>query len=148
MSVNLKIKVCGMREPGNIRELVEYKPDLLGFIFYPGSKRYVGDPDPAVFRAIPPGIKKVGVYVNESTGAIKQMVADLGLDLVQLHGDEPPGNCHDLALSGIPVIKAFGISGSIDNERLRDYSYSCDYFLFDTSSPAFGGTGGRRHGRG
>jgi phosphoribosylanthranilate isomerase len=137
----LKIKVCGMREPGNIRELVSCKPDLMGFIFYPGSKRYVRNPDPAVFRAISPGILKVGVYVNESAGKIKQMVAALGLDLVQLHGDETPDICGDLAESGIPVIKAFRVSDQVDNALLRSYADSCEYFLFDTSGPGFGGTG-------
>lgn len=137
----MKIKVCGMRDPANIREVVKFKPDLLGFIFYPRSKRYLGSPDPAVFREIPYGIRKVGVYVNETVESIKQMVADLGLDMVQLHGNETPDDCRNIARSGISVIKAFGISGSINNERLREYSGSCEYFLFDTGSAAFGGTG-------
>ena len=130
-----------MRDPDNIQELILYQPDYMGFIFYPRSKRYVEDPDPEVFSFVPAGISKVGVYVNETAGKIKQMVADLNLDLVQLHGDETPGDCKDLMDSGIPVMKAFSISESIENELLRDYEDSCEYFLFDTSGPGFGGTG-------
>jgi phosphoribosylanthranilate isomerase len=141
MPGELKIKVCGMRDPGNIRELVRFTPDLMGFIFYPGSKRFVDHPDPEVFCGIPAGIMTVGVYVNESVETIKQHVTDLGLDLVQLHGDETPDACSDLAGSGIAVIKAFGIGDSIDVGHLQKYSQSCKYFLFDTGSATFGGTG-------
>ena len=137
----LKIKVCGMRDPGNILDLVECMPDFMGFIFYPGSKRFVRDPDPELFRSIPPGIRKVGVYVNESTDTIKRMVAELCLDLVQLHGDEPPDACDDLSGCGIPVMKAFRISASIDHGLLKDYDGSCDYFLLDKGGSGFGGTG-------
>lgn len=130
-----------MREPGNIQDLIVYEPDYIGFIFYPGSKRYVQNPDPEVIRKIPPGIGKVGVYVNETTEKIKRMVADLKLDLVQLHGDETPEDCMNLRDSGIPVMKAFRISNSIDEKKMRDYEDSCEYFLFDTSGSGFGGTG-------
>ena len=130
-----------MRDPVNIQELIIYQPDYMGFIFYPRSKRYVENPGPELFRLIPAGISKVGVYVNETAGKIKQMVADLNLDLVQLHGDETPQDCKDLMDSGIPVMKAFSISDSIDNEVLKDYEDLCEYFLFDTSGPGFGGTG-------
>ncbi len=130
-----------MREPGNIRDLVLLEPDYIGFIFYPGSKRYVQEPDPEVFRKIPHGISKVGVYVDENIEKIKRMVADLNLDLVQLHGDETPEDCMKLKNSGIRVMKAFRISHSIDDEVMSDYEDSCEYFLFDKSGPGFGGTG-------
>ena len=141
MSTDLKIKVCGMRDPDNIKELILYQPDYMGFIFYPPSKRYVEDPGLDLFRLIPAGISKVGVYVNETTGKIKQMVTDLNLDLVQLHGDETPEDCKDLMDSGIHVMKAFRISDSINNEVLKDYEDWCEYFLFDTSGPGYGGIG-------
>jgi len=130
-----------MREPGNIRELIEYEPDFMGFIFYPGSKRFVPEPDPEIFNEIPSGIRKVGVFVNEETETLRQVAANLKLDLVQLHGDETPGECVDLKNSGIPVMKAFRIFDSIDEGMLRDYEDGCDYFLFDTGGQGFGGTG-------
>jgi len=130
-----------MREPGNIQELTVYEPDFMGFIFYPGSKRFVLDPDPVIFGKIPVGIRKVGVFVNETTEKIKQIVTDLKLDLVQLHGDETPGDCMVLKNSGIPVMKAFRISDTIDQEMLKDFDDSCEYFLFDTGGSGFGGTG-------
>jgi phosphoribosylanthranilate isomerase len=141
MPDNLKIKVCGMREPHNIGELIACKPDFMGFIFYPRSKRYLQHPDRELFRKIPPGVEKVGVYVDESTEKIREMAAFLELNLVQLHGDETPGDCSNLMESGIPVMKAFRISGSLDNEMMKDYADSCVFFLFDTSGSGFGGTG-------
>ena len=141
MLAELKIKVCGMKDTGNIRNLVKCDPDLIGFIFFAGSKRYIRDHNPEIFGIIPDGIKKVGVFVNETVEEIKRIIKHLGLDIAQLHGDETPGECNDLRDSGIPVIKAFRISDSIENKILEDYVSFCDYFLFDTHDAGFGGTG-------
>jgi len=61
-----------MNNPGNVKEIAELNPDILGFIFYPGSPRYVGnDPDLVLFNSIPPGIKKTGdVFYNEDNHKI------------------------------------------------------------------------------
>ncbi len=61
----MKIKVCGMLLPENLEQVCALEPDYVGYIFYPGSKRFVGaNPDPALFQFPGPGIRKVGVFVN------------------------------------------------------------------------------------
>ena len=136
----MKIKVCGMRSPANLEEVCALGPDLVGFIFYPGSKRYVGDqPDPALFRVPGPGINKVGVFVNESLESVQKIADSARLELVQLHGDEGPEYCRSLSGQGLRVIKAVDVIR--DAHRLGDYQEHVEFFLFDTPDPGYGGTG-------
>src|SRR5687768_16202251 len=87
------IKVCGMKEPDNIRELVELNPDYVGFIFYQHSKRFVGELHMDALALISPSTKKTGVFVNESMDAMADEVIQYDLDAVQLHGDESAEFC-------------------------------------------------------
>lgn len=136
------IKICGMREPENIREVSELKPDLLGFIFYKGSPRYAGEIlDPAVLSAIPEHIKKTGVFVNSDFQEIILTAGKYSLDIVQLHGNETPDECFRLKEKGISIIKAFNIKECKDFSFCNDYVDSTDYFLFDTFSSKYGGSG-------
>jgi phosphoribosylanthranilate isomerase len=137
-----KIKVCGMRDPGNLIELIKLKPDFVGFIFYPKSKRFVPD-DIAnkIVDIVPKETEKVGVFVNELASEIIRKINLFGLDLVQLHGDESPEYCKDLISIGIKTIKAFGIDNNFDFSTLIEYEDFCDYFLFDTKDSSYGGTG-------
>lgn len=143
------IKVCGMREPDNIRELVELEPNYVGFIFYPQSKRFVGDLDAAVMASISPSIKKAGVFVNESMDAMADEVIQYDLDAVQLHGDESAEFCRSFRKflqnmqteKHVEIIKAFGISDEFDFSTLAGYEDFVDYFLFDTSTSERGGSG-------
>ena len=138
----IRVKVCGMNNPGNVKEIAELNPDIIGFIFYPGSPRYVGnDPDLVLFNSIPPGIKKTGVFYNEDNHKILDLSIRTGLDMIQLHGDESPMACLQLKSSGLPVIKAFNIDRDFDFESLNQYMPGCDYFLFDTKSEKPGGSG-------
>ena len=138
----IRIKVCGMRDTGNLEQVCRLGPDMVGFIFYPGSKRYVGeDPDPRFFDIPGKGIQKAGVFVNEHLETVERIFRSCRLDLVQLHGDEPPGYCSRLAASGIPVIKAMDPAGIIDPATVEPYTGSVRYFLFDTPGKGFGGTG-------
>ena len=93
----IRVKVCGMNNPGNVKEIAELNPDILGFIFYPGSPRYVGnDPDLVLFNSIPPGIKKTGVFYNEDNHKILDLSIRTGLDMIQLHGNESSEACLQL----------------------------------------------------
>jgi len=108
MSGGLKLKICGMRELANIRAVAALLPDYMGFIFFPGSKRFVGK-DFAIPADFPSGVRRVGVFVNEQTEQIAAMVRNHSLDLVQLHGAETPEQCHQLKALSVGVIKAFEI---------------------------------------
>ena len=142
MSLDIKIKVCGMREPENIRQVATLQPDYMGFIFYNGSKRYCeGFITPELLAELPSGIEKVGVFVNEATDNVLATVQQYGLDLVQLHGRETPGQCRDLQEAGIKIIKAFSVDDRFMFENTLLYERCCEYFLFDTRGNNYGGNG-------
>jgi phosphoribosylanthranilate isomerase len=142
MQKTLKIKVCGMRDPMNIDALAALKPNYIGFIFYPPSKRYVRDiTDGQALDFIPKSIKRTGVFVNAASQEITNAMKAYQLSAVQLHGDEPPEFCQSIKQTGVEVLKAFPIDGEFDFESLKRYMDVCDYFLFDTKTHKYGGSG-------
>lgn len=136
----IKIKVCGMRDKDNINLLLEYPVDFMGFIFYKKSKRYIQDLKIKELE-IPSTIKKVGVFVNEHSTNILELAEKHQLDIIQLHGTEKPHDCRTIKNEGYLIIKAFGINSSFDWNVLTDYKDFVDFFLFDTQSSQYGGTG-------
>ncbi len=140
--ISPKIKVCGMRDAENIRELVKLTPDYIGFIFYEKSPRYVGRKIPAeILDAIPENIKKVGVFVNATEREMKNMITQNSLNVVQLHGNESPEMCQIIRMAGVQVIKAFPVDENFDFHSIRRYRENCDFYLFDTKTPQYGGSG-------
>ncbi len=138
----LKIKVCGMRDPENISGVAAALPDFLGFIFYPKSARFVGeDFSLEQLKAIPGSIQKVGVFVNELPEKVMEICWKLNLQVAQLHGGESPEYCQQIKASGLTVFKAFSVYDSFDFAQLSGYTAVCDYFLFDTKGHLPGGTG-------
>jgi phosphoribosylanthranilate isomerase len=134
----VRIKICGITRFEDARVAVSLGVDALGFIFHPPSPRYIS-PQAArrIIRELPPLVTKVGVFVNESAERIAEVVAQSGVDCVQLHGDETPDECECLQL---PVIKAFSIAPGADLSVLDAYSVSA--FLLDTWDGGLrGGTG-------
>jgi phosphoribosylanthranilate isomerase len=138
-----KLKICGMREPGNIAGVVKLQPDYMGFIFYPGSKRYVADLPQAVLKELPKGIKATGVFVDEDLEEVIRLANTYELAALQLHGSESPDYCLQLkqALPGVEVIKAFGVNNEFEFSTLQSYNEVVDYFLFDTQTEGHGGSG-------
>ncbi|HEV7379986.1 MAG TPA: phosphoribosylanthranilate isomerase [Dyadobacter sp.] len=138
----MKIKVCGMRQQGNIEELVALKPNFIGFIFYEKSPRFAGEElNEEYIRTIPNDIKKVGVFVNANPGYILDMVKKYNLQYAQLHGNEMPDMCRSLRQKGVNIIKAFSIDESFNFAMLNNYKSFCDLFLFDTKGDQPGGNG-------
>lgn len=138
----MKIKVCGITRKEDLDALVQLKADYAGFIFYGKSPRFAGNKlDGRTVREIGQQIGKVGVFVNADPQQVLQTVKDYGLDMVQLHGEESIDVCRQLRLS-VPVVKAF-----LMGEKSNGAGYSApfmpvtDYFLFDTASKEYGGTG-------
>lgn len=138
----MKVKVCGMREPENIRQVAALGPDYMGFIFYEGSKRFAeGHITPELLKELPSSIQKVGVFVNASTEVIKETVSKYGLDAVQLHGRETPRQCTEVKELGVEVIKVFSVDDKFSFENALLYESCADYFLFDTRGKEYGGNG-------
>jgi phosphoribosylanthranilate isomerase len=140
--MSLKIKICGMREPENILEVANLKPDLMGFIFYPVSPRYVGGTlNSEILSNLSPGIKKTGVFVNAGLDEIMDTISKYSLDMVQLHGDESPETCRRLYEEGIGIIKAFNLKDSSGYNNYIKYIPFTTCFLFDAFTPEYGGSG-------
>ena len=103
----MKIKVCGMREPENIRQLLQLPVDYVGLIFFPKSKRNINRLLPEIDFG---GKKKVGVFVDPSLDFVLQKKQEFDLQMIQLHGKESPEYCHQIKKeTGLKVIKAFSI---------------------------------------
>lgn len=135
------VKVCGMREPGNIEKVAQLGVDMMGFIFYPKSPRFAFQ---SVDRtAVDKNVCRVGVFVNESTGLISDKIQLFDLDAVQLHGNESRELCEQLheQNSLLKVIKAISVSTAGDIQKYKEYVGAVDYFLFDTKCKTVGGSG-------
>ena len=134
------IKVCGMRDAENIHEVEVLGIDMMGFIFWPKSKRYVS----AKPKYMPTSCKRVGVFVDEDVKTIRQIADDFALDIIQLHGSETPDFVRRLrSVCGgiVATIKAFNIATAEDLEQTKHYEGVVDYFLFDTKAHLPGGSG-------
>lgn len=148
--MKLNWKVCGMSHSQNITEVLTLKPNYMGFIFYQKSARYVGDTFKLPSISFP-DTQKVGVFVNHSIDFIFSQVVRYQLDIIQLHGDETVDFCEAIKspiLRGardipnhVKTIKAFGIGADFEFANLAQYLPHCDYFLFDTQTKAYGGSG-------
>jgi len=137
-----EIKVCGMRQARNIEDLVALRPDYLGFIFYKPSPRYVGEQlMQETIAAIPASVKKVGVFVNAPEREMDEARIRFGLDILQLHGEESPELCFLMKQTGARIMKVFRVDDLFGFAQTRRYEDYCDYFLFDTATKAYGGSG-------
>lgn len=140
--MTLKIKVCGMKYESNINDLSLIEPDYMGFIFYPKSKRFVGvDFDKNDLNKLSSTIQKTAVFVNAHLHEIKEFCGIYGIKTVQLHGNETPEFCASLKADGFTILKAFGVDEGFDFFQLNKYEKSVSYFLFDTKTSDFGGSG-------
>jgi phosphoribosylanthranilate isomerase len=137
----MKIKVCGMRDPENIQNLIrEVKPDWMGLIFYSKSPRYVSEELAEKIQEVE--VPKVGVFVNESIEFVLSKIDEFKLSVLQLHGNESPEYVRELKLkTGKKLWKVISVGETIDWETLRDYVGLVEYFLFDTATVAHGGSG-------
>lgn len=137
----MEIKVCGMRDPENVGKLIrEIRPDWMGLIFYPKSPRFVSDGFAAQLADVE--VKKVGVFVNETTDEILRKVALFGLSTIQLHGKESVELVEELrGKTDVELWKVISVKSEIDWESLRGYLPFVDKFLFDTATVAHGGSG-------
>ncbi len=132
------VKVCGMKDSSNIEELSKLPIDYMGHIFYAKSPRYTSTLENS---NLPKHIKKTGVFVNASLEEIQQKIDQFDLEAVQLHGNEQPELLVQLKSSAVELIKAFGITDDFPWSTLAPYLDLVDYFLFDTKSKEYGGTG-------
>ncbi len=130
-----------MGDAAIMHQLAQLPVDMLGFIFYPRSPRFVvGKIDPSEIALLPENISKVGVFVNEDEAIIETNAKTYNIDTLQLHGSESPQQCEKLKNKGYRIIKAFNLTKQNDYSAYAPY---CEYFLFDTPSEQHGGTGAK-----
>ena len=131
-----------MKYPDNIREVTSLHPDFMGFIFYSNSPRFVGRLDVNTLGALPTAIKKTGVFVNENLENILTAISKYNLDAVQLHGADNKKLCRKIRQEAkTMVIKVFPIMDASNFRVTGDYEEVADYFLFDTKTDLYGGSG-------
>ncbi|MFN6963347.1 MAG: phosphoribosylanthranilate isomerase [Pyrinomonadaceae bacterium] len=136
------VKICGITNLDDALHAIESGADALGFNFYERSPRYI-DPKAAreIVDKLPDGVKLVGVFVNKPPRLVASIAASVGLDAVQLHGEESNDEVQRLRdATGIEVIKAFRISPGFDRGSID--ACGADAVLLDGFSPTeHGGTG-------
>jgi phosphoribosylanthranilate isomerase len=134
--VSVRVKICGVTTAEDARVCAEAGADAIGLNFWPGSKRCVGVERAAeIASALPGQVSKVGVFVGAPREEIEHTVAAVGLDAIQLHGDESPEDCRGFT---VPVIKALRVNdtlGAIDEAVAR---YDVAWVLLDSAA---GGSG-------
>jgi len=136
----VKIKVCGLKNAENIKAVAALSPDYMGFICYGLTPRFIAGLSSDVLDALPDTIYKTGVFVNEDKEKINNLIDQFGFNAVQLHGDESPAFAHSFR-NRVKVFKAFGVDDNFDFEQLAAYTGSVDYFMFDTKTEGYGGSG-------
>ena len=124
-----------MRNAENIRKVEAMGIDLMGFIFWSKSKRYVGERP----SYLPTNCKRVGVFVDEDIEQVKRIADEYELDFIQLHGHESPEYIR--LLDNRKIIKAFNIATTGDFALTEAYEGVANYFLFDTKGKSIGGNG-------
>ncbi len=129
------IKVCGLNNGDNINQLMKLDLDFMGIIFYRKSSRFFNS------ATLPKTEKKyIAVFVNESLDVIKEIINKYKFEYVQLHGNEDEKFCKEIS-SLCNIIKAFRIDDRFDLNEIEKYSKYCKYFLFDTFTESYGGSG-------
>ena len=130
------VKVCGITNAGDARAAVEAGAGALGFNFYPKSPRYLSAIEAAaITAAVPAGILKVGVFVNESPARVAEIVREAGLDVAQLHGDEGA----DSVPPGLRIWKAFRVDDAFGLDQVEQFP--AEAFLLDAPTEMYGGSG-------
>lgn len=134
----VRVKICGITSLEDALMAVEAGADALGFVFHEQSPRHVTPEDAAgIIAGLPPFVQTVGLFVNRPLEFVNETAARCRLDLVQLHGDEPPEFCDAVERR---VIKAFRVKDVTSLDPIKNYRVAAH--LLDAYSPkAYGGTG-------
>lgn len=135
-----RIKICGIREPLHARLAAEAGADAVGLVFYPASPRYVTPEQAArIVAALPPFVMAVGLFVDAGEDEVRRVLEQVPLDLLQFHGDEPPGFC---ASFGVPYVRAVRMAPGTDLVEYAQRFAGARALLLDAHVPGHpGGTG-------
>ena len=137
----VKVKICGITNWTDARRAVEAGADFLGFNFYPRSSRYIAPPSARrIVQRLPQGVASVGVFVNEPEQEMLAIAQEVGLDYVQLHGDETPELVSRMRRS-FRVIKAIRVRDSFRASQLGNFKRASSILLDGFDAHLRGGSG-------
>lgn len=133
----IRVKICGLRTPGDVAAVAAAGAAYAGFNFFPKSPRFV---TPGEARALaleaPDGLCKVALVVDAEDAVLDAIVAEVPLDMLQLHGHESPARVAEIkARYGLPVMKVIGVAEAADLADLLDYQLVSDQILVDAKAP-------------
>lgn len=129
-----RIKLCGLSRPRDIRAANQLKPEFIGFVFAPHSRRYVSPQQARALKVfLSPDIQSVGVFVNEDAARVAELLNSGVIDMAQLHGGESAAYIRQLrTLTGKPIIQAFPIAAPQDAQNAQNSI--ADYILLDSGA--------------
>ncbi len=134
----IRVKICGISEIETALVAAEAGADAIGLVFAPSRRRVSVAQARAISAAMPPFVNKVGVFADEVPSRVEEVVAACGLDVIQLHGDEPPEVCAELRM---PILKAIRVKDASSLEVMGAYHVAA--FLLDTYVAGVAGGSGR-----
>jgi len=131
------VKICGLKTPDAVEAAIDGGADMVGFVFFPPSPRALHIHEAAALCApVPKGITKVGLFVNPEDALLADVLANVPLDLIQLHGKETPARVLDVSTRfAKPVMKALAIATADDVATARAFEPVVDRLLFDAKPP-------------
>ena len=145
-SMSTRVKICGLTNAADALMAVDAGADALGFVFVPGTPRFVEAASASVsgwIRRLPPLVVRVGLFVDAAPETVRETLRQTGIETVQFHGDETPDYCRSFR-DAARVIKAFRVRGPESLDLLPHYADAVDGYLLDAWVPgAHGGTGAR-----
>lgn len=130
---DIRVKICGLRTVDDVVAVARAGAAYAGFVFFPKSPRHLSIPEArALALAAPVGLAKVALIVNADDASIDAILADVPIDMLQLHGAETPARVAEVRdRFGLPVMKAVGLSGEADLAAIMEYSLIADQLLID-----------------
>lgn len=137
MSIDTRVKICGLSESADIMAAAQAGASYVGFVFFPKSPRFISFENASVLATkVPAGICKVALTVNADNNLLDQLIENVPLDMLQLHGSESPERVAEVKeLYGLPVMKAIGVADETDLPALQEYARVADQILVDTKPP-------------
>ena len=132
-----KVKICGLMEQIHVKTAVDAGADAIGFVFAPSRRQVTIAKAKELAKDIPPGVLKIGVFVNASREEVERTYREVPLDYVQFHGNEDTEFIDSVRL---PSIKVLSVHSSEDVKQSGQYD--TDYFLFDAPGTDFKGGSG------
>lgn len=137
MPAQVNVKICGLTNRAALDAAVAAGARYVGLVFFEKSPRHIGLPEAAeLAAAIPEGICKVALVVDAPDEFLDRLLAEVPLDMLQLHGKESPARVIEIkARYGLPVMKAVGIADASDLPALEAYMQVADQILVDAKPP-------------